>query len=154
MKKVLIDLNVYIAAEWDKKKEAIEFLGKVRKYNVITPVLILFYILRNWKYRKLVDKIFNVIDKVTTTYVGTAQTNLKSIQLVNLPLRIFVRRISKTVGIPLDDARLIAYAALNEAEFLVTYDKKHLKNKEKEIADFLKKYNLLPLKIILPNEEL
>jgi predicted nucleic acid-binding protein len=154
MKKVLIDLNVYIAAEWDKKKEAIEFLGKVRKYNVITPVLILFYILRNWKYRKLVDKIFNVIDKVTTTYVGTAKTNLKSIQLVNLPLRIFVRRISKTVGIPLDDARLIAYAALNEAEFLVTYDKKHLKNKEKEIADFLKKYNLLPLKIILPNEEL
>jgi len=154
MKKVLIDLNVYIAAEWDKKKEAIEFLGKVRKYNVITPVLILFYILRNWKYRKLVDKIFNVIDKVTTTYVGTAQTNLKSIQLVNLPLRIFVRRISKTVGIPLDDARLIAYAALNEAEFLVTYDKKHLKNKEREIADFLKKYNLLPLKIILPNEEL
>jgi predicted nucleic acid-binding protein len=154
MKKVLIDLNVYIAAEWDKKKEAIEFLGKVRKYNVITPVLILFYILRNWKYRKLVDKIFNVIDKVTTTYIGTAQTNLKSIQLVNLPLRIFVRRISKTVGIPLDDARLIAYAALNEAEFLVTYDKKHLKNKEKEIADFLKKYNLLPLKIILPNEEL
>jgi predicted nucleic acid-binding protein len=154
MKKVLIDLNVYIAAEWDKKKEAIEFLGKVRKYNVIPPVLILFYILRNWKYRKLVDKIFNVIDKVTTTYVGTAQTNLKSIQLVNLPLRIFVRRISKSVGIPLDDARLIAYAALNEAEFLVTYDKKHLKNKEKEIADFLKKYNLLPLKIILPNEEL
>lgn len=113
MKKVLIDLNVYIAAEWDKKKEAIEFLGKVRKYNVITPVLILFYILRNWKYRKLVDKIFNVIDKVTTTYVGTAKTNLRSIQLVNLPLRIFVRRISKTVGIPLDDARLIAYAALN-----------------------------------------
>jgi len=139
MKKVLIDLNVYIAAEWGKKKEAIEFLGKVRKYNVITPVLILFYILRNWKYRKLVDKIFNVVDKVTTTYVGTAQTNLKSIQLVNLPLRIFARRISKTVGIPLDDARLIACAVLNEAEFLVTYDKKHLKNKEKEIVDFLKK---------------
>jgi len=26
MKKILIDLNVFTAAEWDKNKEAIEFL--------------------------------------------------------------------------------------------------------------------------------
>jgi hypothetical protein len=31
MKKILIDLNVLTVPEWDKKKEAIEFLNKARK---------------------------------------------------------------------------------------------------------------------------
>lgn len=57
-----------------KYPEAIEFLKKARKFYVITPVVTLFYILRNWKFKRLVDKIFHRMDEITSEYVGIRQT--------------------------------------------------------------------------------
>lgn len=149
--KILIDLDVFTKAVWDKKEGANEFLDAVRsEFSVVTPVAILFYIIRNWRYKKLVDRIFNKMDKLTTFYVGVAQTNLKSVRLTNLPLRILTRRLSRSAQISEEDAGIAVYATINEADFLATYNRRHLKRNEHAIKEFFKNYNLRAPDILVP----
>ena len=153
MKKVLIDLDVITTAIWDRNKESLEFLSYAEqgKYTISTPLFLLFHILRNWKYKKLADRIFKEFDKITDIFLQESKINKELEQKTGLTLRLLIRKASKELDINPQDATIVLYASLSLVDEIITYNRKHMKNKEKEIGEFLKKYNLHVPKIALPN---
>jgi hypothetical protein len=153
-KKILIDLDILTTALWDRKKESIEFLKEVEKgrYKVLTPLYFLYHILRKWEFKKLADKIFKQYDLLTDIFLQESKTAEKVLKKTRIPLRALAKKMVKGIKIKLEDAYLVLYSSIWESDFLVTYNKKHLVNKEKEITEFLKKYGLYHPKIILPDQ--
>ena len=55
-------------------------------------------------------------------------------------------------GVKEEDAVLVIIASIFEIDHLVTYNRKHLRNKEIEINDVLSQNGLKTIKIRLPDE--
>ena len=58
MKKILTDLDVLTVALWDEKKEAMEFLQRIKsgEFDLYTPYVLL-EVVGKWKHEKLRDAI-------------------------------------------------------------------------------------------------
>lgn len=154
-KKILIDLDILTTAIWDKEKKSVEFLREAKnKYRVLTPLFIVVHILRNWKYKKLVDKIVAEIDKVSDEFLTRTKVNTELEKKVGVGLREFVRKGVKETGIKNKlNITLIVFASLAKVDYIVTLDEKHLKRNEKKIASFLKRNNLYVPQIVLLSEK-
>jgi len=151
MKKILIDLNVFTAAEWDKSKEAIEFLEKAKNYEVYEPLFFVYHIARRWEYKKLADKIVKRIDELKSRIMLFSELNEKIKPKCKLSLKEFTIKAIKKLKIKTEDFWLVLFASASNA-LLVTYNRKDLKDKEKEINNFLKENNLDAIGIRLPFE--
>lgn len=151
MKKILIDLNVFTAAEWDKNKEAIEFLEKAKSYEVYEPLFFVYHIARRWEYKKLADKIVKRIDELKSRIMLFSELDEKIRAKCKLSLKELTIKAIKKLKIKTEDFWLVLFASANNA-LLVTYNRKDLKDKEKEINDFLKENNLDTIEIRLPSE--
>ena len=151
MKKILIDLNVFTAAEWDKNKEAIEFLEKAKSYEIYEPLFFVYHIARRWEYKKLADKIVKRIDELKSRIMLFSELDEKIRAKCKLSLKELTIKAIKKLKIKTEDFWLVLFASANNA-LLVTYNRKDLKDKEKEINDFLKENNLDTIEIRLPSE--
>jgi hypothetical protein len=151
MKRNLIDLNVFTAAEWDKNKEAIEFLEKAKSYEVYEPLFFVYHIARRWEYKKWADKIFKRIDELKSRIMFFSELNEKIRAKCELSLKELTVKAIKKLKIKTEDFWLVLSASVSNA-LLVIYNRKDLKDKEKEINDFLKENNLDAIEIILPSE--
>src|SRR3989338_6259520 len=147
IKKVLIDLDVLTIAESerrdDRKEKAIGFLNTLekQKVEVFTPTFILKQ-LKLWKNTDLVTKIVTRIFKLSGELLDPDDVDEVLIKKTGKRLKEFAEFGAKEIGTKPSDFILVLYASIKEVDHIVTFNKKHLKNKENQIADFLRKYNL------------
>ncbi|MEK6887862.1 MAG: hypothetical protein AABX14_02840 [Candidatus Aenigmatarchaeota archaeon] len=150
-KKILIDLDVLTVALWDSKKEAIEFLARVKKgeFDVYTPHTLLD-LLANWKHDKLKNEIKEFYRLYTKENL-TSQKILEGFEKFKVEKHSIVDSLVK-VGVKREDATLAIIVSIFDIDLLVTYNRKHLKNKIKEINEVLSKNGLKEINISLPDE--
>ena len=150
MKRILIDLDVLTVAFWDRNKEALKFLDRVKKdeFEVYTPYSLL-ETLEKWKHIKLKQKMKNFYEIYSKKIISTNEA-LEIIEKEKIESKKVLEDLERE-NIKEEDATLVLIAAISEID-IVTFNRKHLRNKVNEINWILKKYELNEISIFLPNE--
>lgn len=141
MKKILIDLDIVTVAFWDKNKEAIEFLNKVKSggFEVYTPYTHL-EILASWEYKKLTSEMLEFYGQHSIKIISVIEVDRKITEL-NVDRDFLLKKLSKVCGKE-EDAILVLIASIFDLDALVTMNKKHLRNNSDKIKEVLEKYEL------------
>ena len=152
MKRILIDLDVLTIALWkgDNKKIAVEFLSKVKneEFYIITPFTLLELLLE-WKNTALRDKI----KEFYLEYSEDILTERKVYASFDKISNIFgVAEEIMNIGVKDEDALLVIICSIFDIDYLVTFNRRHLKNNKEKINEVLKKNGLKTIKIVEPNE--
>lgn len=137
-------------------------IGKVNKVFIDSSVLIAAAISAHGSARDLIKKSFRgeveviisdlVIEETQRNLANKAPQALPALQLfleslnpqVVRPSKLQVSKTSKVIDIK--DAPIVAGAIKSKADYLVTYDRKHLLSHKKEIKTHFK------LKVVTPDE--
>ena len=151
MKRILIDLDVLTIALWkgDNKKIAVEFLSKVKneEFYIITPFTLLELLLE-WKNTALRDKI----KEFYLEYSEDILTERKVYASFDKISNIFgVAEEIMNIGVKDEDALLVIICSIFDIDYLVTFNRRHLKNNKEKINEVLKKNGLKPIKIAIPD---
>jgi predicted nucleic acid-binding protein len=138
---------------WDKSDKASEanrllFRIKNKEFNAITPSFLLS-LLSRWDYSRLVEEITDFYEKHTE--ILTNKDIDERINEVGIDDRAVLEELKKQ-NIKDEDALLIFVASIFEADFLVTFNRKHLLNKKEKINEVLRKNGLRTIGIIEPSE--
>ena len=152
-KKVLVDLDVITVNLWDNKGEnkriAEEFIKKVGKkaFLIITPFSLLETVAK-WKYDELKDEIEEFYIKNSYQILSNKDVDeeVKSLKIDDIKI---LKNLEKN-GVKGEDALLILIASIFKIDYLVTFNRKHLRNKETEINKILVEEGLGTIKIIGP----
>ncbi len=149
-KKIIVDLDVVTLAFWDKKDEAslIERI-KANKFEMVCPYIILNHLLK-WNYKKLADEIREFYEKYSSEIV-TAKILLEKTEEINVEYYKLLSELIN-IGVKEEDVVLVIVSSLFNIDYLITFNRKHLKNKEKEIGEVLDKYGIRAIKIKTPSE--
>lgn len=149
--RVLIDLNVVTIGSWEKpdprRKVAEEFmrLAGEQRFYVVTPYALLERV-GKWHHKELVSLIKDFYAKVTDEYVEKAEVFEELFENFEAIYDALIK-----VGVKGEDAFLVMVCAVKKAA-LVTFDKKHLKNKGAEIGKVLAEHRCANVEILLPEE--
>ena len=153
-KKIVIDLDVVTVAKWDKGKNgdlARNFLLRIKQkeFEMHTPFYLLGHLDR-WKHITLKEQIEDFYLKNSTVLLTNedvdAQIDSLGIDDVKILLELQSNNIKE------EDAFIVLVASIFELYYLVTLNRRHLRNKEKEINEVLRKYGLRTIKIVGPEE--
>lgn len=151
---IIIDLDVVTVHLWkgSQAEEAAEFMEKVEKkhFDVIVPYT-LIELAKKWRYTELKEKIVGFYKK-NAREVSTEEIEEK-LENYRVSDKEFVIKLLEC-GVKEEDAALVMVASLFNADYLVTFNRKHLKNKEHEIGTILKSFNLPKIRIRSPKEVL
>jgi len=148
--KIIVDLDVTTLAFWDNKDEA-KLIERIKgsKYAMVTPYIILEH-LSKWNHRKLADEIASFYETYSFEIV-TAQNILDKTNDMRVEYKeLFMLLVN--VGVKEEDIILVIVSSIFKVDYLVTFNRKHLRNKEKEINEVLKKNGINTIKIVLPSE--
>ena len=148
--KIIVDLDVLTLAFWDKKDEA-KLIGRIKSgvFTVVTPYIILEH-LSKWNHRKLADEIARFYE-VYSSQIVTAQNILNKTNDMNVEYKKLLFELVK-LGVKEEDVVLVIISSIFDVDYLVTFNKKHLRNKEKEINEILRKNGIRTIKIVFPEE--
>ena len=153
MKKILIDLDVVTVAFWkgNKKDLAIKFLDGVKneEFIIITPFSLINLILE-WYDKSLANKMKDFYFE----YSDHILSNIEILKLINRKSANEEKIIYELegLGIKKEDSVLVFVASLFNVDYLVTFNRKHLKNNKNKINEVLKKNGLKKIEIVEPNE--
>ncbi len=153
MKKILIDLDVVTVHLWDKSSQAeeagrlIEKLGS-KSFEVIVPYT-LIELAERWQYVALREKVIGFYkENAKTISVEEVREKLENFGVNDK--EIIISLIANCVKE--EDAALVIVASLFKVDYLVTFNRKHLRNREQKICDVLSDFNLPRVKIRTPQE--
>lgn len=131
--KIIIDLDVVTVALWDNRGKNAElarkFLARVSKkeFYLGTPSLIIGIVLK-WKHEILKNRIKEFFIKNSDSLITDTEIKEKI------------------------DAALVLIASIFSFDYLVTFNKIHLKNKKEEANKILKEWKLPTIQISGPEE--
>ena len=150
-KKIMVDLDVVTVAEWNSDKDAITFIHKIKKgeFILFTPYILIEH-LSKWEHKKLVSKIEHFYNIYSKTIIS-AQNVLDRINEIGINRDKLTDELLKA-GVKEEDAVLVIITSIFDMDYLVTFNRKHLKGKEIKINEVLKRNELKNIKICLPNE--
>ena len=114
-----------------------------------TPYIILDLI-SEWKHAKLVKEIKEFYDIYSQDIISVINLEDKIIKL-NVDRKALTSDL-KSYDIKDEDIILVIIASIFEVDYLVTFNRRHLKNNEVKISNVLQKYKLRTIKIALPDE--
>ena len=148
--KIIVDLDVVTLAFWDKKDEA-KLIEKVKSglYSMTTPYILLEH-LSKWSYRKLAEQIASFYE-VYSSQIISAQNILDKTNEIDIDYKKLFAELLK-VGVKEEDIILVIIAGIFDIDYLVTFNRKHLKNNETKINEVLKKNGIKAIKIVQPSE--
>ena len=153
MYKILVDLDVLTLAFWkgDKKDIAIDFLERIKKeeFIVITPYS-LIELINNWNDKSLAKKIVEFYFDYSANILSKIEI-LKLIDRKKINEQKIIYELEK-IGIKSEDSVLILLSSIFNVDYLITFNRKHLKNNKDKINIILKKNDLKTIKIAEPNE--
>ena len=153
-KKIIVDLDVTTVAKWDKGENGDlgrKFIIRVEKgeFDMLTPYIILDLI-NEWKHTALVKEIREFYDIYSQNIISVINLEEKIIKL-NVDMKALTSDL-KSYYIKDEDIILVIIVSIFDADYLVTFNRKHLKNNEVKINNVLQKYKLRTIKIALPDE--
>ena len=151
MKRILIDLDVLTVAFWDENKEALKFLDRVKKgeFEVYTPYS-LFDLVTQWKYIELRDKIIHFYN-IHSSRIITINNVLEESEKRGLKTEKATEELLK-FHVKEEDAVLVIVTSLFNLDYLVTYNRTHLRNKINIINKVLRKNEFGEIEIKTPSE--
>ncbi len=149
-KRIVVDLDVITLAFWDKKDEAnlIERI-KTNKFEMITPYILLEH-LSKWNHKKLASEITGFYKKYSTQVI-TAKNLLRKIEKIKVEYAVLLNRLVN-IGVKEEDVVLVIISSIFDVDYLITFNRRHLKNKQKEINEVLKSNGIKTIQIKLPSE--
>ncbi len=149
---IVIDLDVITVHLWKGSQagQAKEFIEMVEggRFSVIVPYT-LIELAKRWKYVRLKEKVLDFYE--ANAEEVSAKDVEEKLESLGINDKEFVISLI-THGIKEEDAALVMIASLFKAEYLVTFNRKHLRNKESEICEVLKNLHLPQIKIRTPLE--
>ncbi|GEM_PF-4902844 len=154
-KKIIVDLDVVTVALWDNKgdnfKIADSFIRRLqaKEFYLVSPFFLIELVLK-WRHEELKERIkeFYLVnsDKLLSDTNIAAQAENKGAD----PNAVLLELIG--LGIKDEDALLVFVSALFESDYLVTFNRKHLRNKSEAINEVLRRCELNEVNIVLPSE--
>ena len=154
-KKIIVDLDVVTVSIWDKKGEnvrlAVEFIDRVKQkeFEVITPFYLLEHLIK-WKYVTLKEKIEEFYLKNSDSLLTNEDVDERIDSLEIDDEKILLELQSNNVKE--EDAFIALITSIFKLDYLVTFNRRHLKNKKNQINEVLKKHGLAAIKIVGPEE--
>ena len=152
-KKILVDLDIITVNLWDSKgknkKIADEFIRKIKEKKVfmVTPFSLLETVSK-WKYIELKDDIEEFYIKNSYKLLSNKDVD-KKIESMGIDDIKILKNLERS-GIKGEDALLVLIVSIFRIDYLVTFNRKHLRNKEDVINKILKEEGLGIIKIIGP----
>jgi len=152
-KKILVDLDIITVNLWDSKGEnkkiADEFIRKIKEKKVfmVTPFSLLETVSK-WKYIELKDDIEEFYIKNSYKLLSNKDVD-KKIESMGIDDIKILKNLERS-GIKGEDALLVLIVSIFRIDYLVTFNRKHLRNKEDVINKILKEEGLGIIKIIGP----
>lgn len=153
--KILIDLDVVTVSIWDNKGEnvklALSFIGRVKnkEFHVATPFYLLEH-LTKWKHIRLREQIEDFYIKNSDNLITNEDIETRIDEMKIDDVKILSELQSHDVKE--EDAFIVLIASIFDVDCLVTFNRKHLRGKKKEISEVLKKNGLKTIKISGPEE--
>ena len=154
-KKILIDLDVVTVAIWDKKGLQVEiankFINRVEKkeFYVINPFFLIELALK-WKHQELREDIKEFYVSYSNKLISDTEFKEK-VKELNINAEKIIKLL-ESYDIKEEDSVLVLVASIFDLDYLVTFNRKHLKNKKEAINRILKENGLKTIKIIGPEE--
>ncbi len=152
--KVLVDLDVVTVAKWDNSQNGNlgrKFLLRVENgdFIMITPYILLDLLI-TWKHSTISNAIKKFYELYSSEIIPVKKLDEKFSEAKINRNELTADMIKHTIKD--EDTILVIIASLFAVNYLVTFNRKHLKNKEEEINNVLQKFKLKAIRIVLPNE--
>ena len=154
-KKILIDLDVVTVSIWNKSGQQMEiakkFIEKIEKgeFYVITPFLLIEVVLK-WEHETLKTAIKEFYIKNSDRFL--TDTEIKEMcEELDVNYEIVLNEL-ESEGIKKEDAALVLITSLFSCDYLITFNRVHLKNKKEDANKILKKWSLSAIQISGPEE--
>ena len=151
-KKIIVDLDVVTVAKWDKGKNGDlgrKFLLRIeqKELDMTTPFYLIGH-LDKWEHVTLKEQIEDFYLKNSAAMLTNEDVDAKIDSLGVDDVSILLELQSN--DIKEEDAFIAMAASLFEIDYLVTLNRKHLRNKEGKINEVLKKNGLKAIRIVGP----
>ena len=154
-KKIIIDLDVVTVSIWDKKGQNVRLAVKMveriksKEFYVMTPYFML-ELVSKWRYSQLKDYIEDFYLKFTDKMLSNEDLD-ERIDSMNIDDKKIITEL-KNIGIKGEDSLLVLVASIFGVDYLITFNKIHLKSKKEVINEVLRKNGLRTIKIAGPEE--
>ena len=155
MKKIIIDLDVVTVGLWVKldsrRQEALKFMKRVESHEFEVIMLSsTLNLVEKWKNTELSKNIKDFYYENTKHFIDDSEIlhylgrhKIRSSEIIDS----FLEK-----GIKEEDVLLILACIVTEADYLVTFNRNHLKNNSNFINLILKQNNLNKINVVHPNE--
>ena len=147
-------MDVVTVGKWDAGKYgdiARKLLKRVdgKEFDLITPFYLIEYLIK-WRNIQLKEKIEEFYLKESTKLLSNEDVDIK-IEEVGIDDRKLLSEL-KNHNVKEEDAFIVMVTSIFNLDYLVTFNRIHLKNKKEAINEVLKKHGLKTIKIAGPEE--
>ncbi|MFB6209174.1 MAG: hypothetical protein ABEJ56_03475 [Candidatus Nanohaloarchaea archaeon] len=156
--KAVVDIDVFTIALWDKqddrKEHAEEVLKKIENGEIELHIpLLLFQQIHEWKHGDLATRIAEFQFKHSKELIDVRELeNSIESETGKLVSEIIEEGMDRLENMNESDLNLVLYVSGLKLGHLITFDKKHLLNRQKELNKFLKEQELTEIEIKSPEE--
>ena len=153
-KKILIDLDVVTVGKWDAGKYgdiARNLIKRIenKEFQLITPFYMIEHLLK-WKNIQLKEKMKDFYTKESHSIVTNEDVDSK-IEELKIDDTALLNQL-KNHNIKEEDAFIVMITSIFELDYLITFNRIHLKNNKELINEVLRKNGLKNIKIVGPEE--
>ena len=152
--KVIVDLDVVTVGKWDGGKYGDISRGLItrvanKEFELVTPFYLIEHLIK-WKNIQLKERIEEFYLKESTTLLTNEDVDNK-IEESGIDDKALLNDL-KNHNVKEEDAFIVMVTSIFDLDYLITFNRIHLKNKKEEINEVLHKYGLKTIKITGPEE--
>lgn len=152
--KIIIDLDVITVGKWDTGEYgdiARKLMKRIenKEFEVVTPFHLIEHLIK-WTNLQLKEKIEEFYLKNSTKLLTNEDVDIKIGEL-GINDKVLLNEL-KNNNIKEEDAFLIMVTSIFHFDYLITFNRIHLKNKKDVINEVLRKNGLRTIKIVGPEE--
>ena len=153
-KKIIIDLDVVTVGKWDKGEfgnTARNLMKRVedKEFELVTPSYLLEHLIK-WQNAPLKEKIEEFYLKESTKLLSNEDVDIK-IEELGIDDKKLLTEL-KNHNVKEEDAFIVMETSIFDLDYLITFNRVHLKNKKEIINEVLKKNGLKTIQIVGPEE--
>ena len=152
--KIIIDLDVVTVGKWDGGKYGDISRGLItrvanKEFELVTPFYLIEHLIK-WKNIQLKERIEEFYLKESTTLLTNEDVDNK-IEESGIDDKALLNDL-KNHNVKEEDAFIVMVTSIFDLDYLITFNRIHLKNKKEEINEVLHKYGLKTINITGPEE--
>jgi len=152
--KILIDLDVVTVGKWDKGENgdlARGLMSRIesKEFHVVTPFYLLEHVMK-WENEWLREEIENFYITESLTMLTNDDIDAK-IGEWDIDDKKILQEL-QSHNIKEEDAFIVMVTSIFDLDYLITFNRTHLKNKKETINEVLKKNGARTIAIIGPEE--